>query len=1047
MSLFSTNTFASGIPLVIPTQTQQPTARLVLRNNLGQVIQQWLVKQNKCTLGSAVSCSLRCELPGIAPYHALLVIGARQIFIRALAPKLTRDGRQFNEILLTDEHSHFEIAGHRFELSRSSEVGATSSSKPTSIGKERMKFTLARPYELNNRRAQTPLPTTISEVTNESVSTALDRDMKRVSQLLQAAIQPIESQLHNLIEPLAQLQSDSRRQKRLRKKRRSSKREKQSMVVEATDEITVPAQAIDPQFTKHVEEIVSKHAAAMDVLAERITGVNLQLSAIERIIAEEHAANEQKSTEVVVDESRTAQSLAIEQVQSGIVAVAAALESLQAKQASDQTENLNWKTGVQQQLESLTHLIDSMSDRFLEIVQQIQQSRIAAEYQESRSNETTVAAGAMPDQSGHDAAWKIENTIVQQPTQETGEPVPASLTHEWDLVGEQTSDTPTDDHEVLAKTHSNDSYENQWPSAEHDSQDDASSPWDNGVQADEGRLEELSPVDTAADTDDQDLSGFGEATSTLPFDQPSQGFDQEFSSRATLEHADETNENNLDAWHAGWDEPQFEAPRLEEDEFLFGGESAAWSPFNEEPVNEEPVNVEPVNVEPVNEEPVNLEPVNVEPVNVEPTSSYEGTCSLEREELAEETEASEQADGDLATAEIATESERGLHGAETEGAESVQAALPSWWVDESNESGVDNPVAAKGRITDEFGSVSPAATGGAVLSAFEEELTAEALQSVDDAAGVAPEAVVIDEQSEAEELEEFYGLGAGSLPVDELLASEQVKEDAFVEPEFAPKIATESNQEADVDFFELGVGSPEAAREDDLQLGVVELHADVAERTPLASTSSASSEPTLAETEVESDESEDDSVEDYMKKLLARMRGVPEDEVEMPQPQATPKPVSSVPARETVRAEAAPATVRNTESPITVHAEEEGTKPFDPTKYMPRALAPEHSQNLAAMRELANSSARTAIHKSTRQRHLSGILLKACISLVGLIVGGVLIAINGLNVNIGLVATIASFFVGVIWGYDCITSIKPLVQSGLILKPQQADASKPTFQK
>jgi hypothetical protein len=46
-------------------------------------------------------------------------------------------------------------------------------------------------------------------------------------------------------------------------------------------------------------------------------------------------------------------------------------------------------------------------------------------------------------------------------------------------------------------------------------------------------------------------------------------------------------------------------------------------------------------------------------------------------------------------------------------------------------------------------------------------------------------------------------------------------------------------------------------------------------------------------------------------------------------------------------------------------AEEE---PFDPAKYIPRSTAPELASNLAAMRELANSSARGAIDTSKKRR-------------------------------------------------------------------------------
>lgn len=128
--------------------------------------------------------------------------------------------------------------------------------------------------------------------------------------------------------------------------------------------------------------------------------------------------------------------------------------------------------------------------------------------------------------------------------------------------------------------------------------------------------------------------------------------------------------------------------------------------------------------------------------------------------------------------------------------------------------------------------------------------------------------------------------------------------------------------------------------------------------------------------------------------------------------------------------------------PATQAISAEVTEPFDPEKYMPRTLGPERSKSLAAMRELANSSARTAIHRSTRQRHVSSILLKAVIAIVGLLVGIVLVGINGFNMNIGLVATVASFLVAAVWGYDSISSIRPMLQNGLVLKPQPSSQRK-----
>ena len=190
---------------------------------------------------------------------------------------------------------------------------------------------------------------------------------------------------------------------------------------------------------------------------------------------------------------------------------------------------------------------------------------------------------------------------------------------------------------------------------------------------------------------------------------------------------------------------------------------------------------------------------------------------------------------------------------------------------------------------------------------------------------------------------------------------------------------------------------------------------------------------------------EDDSVEDYMRKLLARMRGVPEDEVEMPAASATSPPPAPrttapspppLPVPESAQAEIPQADPRVPEEPAPAETDDpDATTPFDPEQYVPKVLAPEKVKNLAAMRELANSSARTAIHKSTQQRHLTGVLLKGTISGVGLIVGGILLVINGLAVNIGLIATGAAFLVAAIWGYDAATSLRPLLPSELVLKP------------
>ena len=66
---------------------------------------------------------------------------------------------------------------------------------------------------------------------------------------------------------------------------------------------------------------------------------------------------------------------------------------------------------------------------------------------------------------------------------------------------------------------------------------------------------------------------------------------------------------------------------------------------------------------------------------------------------------------------------------------------------------------------------------------------------------------------------------------------------------------------------------------------------------------------------------------------------------------------------------------------------------------------------------------------SARRRYGTAIALKLAIALTGLGVGAALIMINGLNVNIGLIATVASFLVALIWGFDAFNTLKPILYS------------------
>ncbi len=201
-------------------------------------------------------------------------------------------------------------------------------------------------------------------------------------------------------------------------------------------------------------------------------------------------------------------------------------------------------------------------------------------------------------------------------------------------------------------------------------------------------------------------------------------------------------------------------------------------------------------------------------------------------------------------------------------------------------------------------------------------------------------------------------------------------------------------------------------------------------------TTTASTTVTAASIKDNSHEDGDESVEDYMRRLLARMRGVSESEVTLPgldQPKAPAEPArpSQVAADKSADASA-----------IAEPISDAWTEPFDPDKYVPRGAAPEKNRDLNALRELANNSARSAIQVSARRRQGTAILVKSTIALVGLIAGFAIISINGARMNIAFIATIASFMVAIIWGYDTISSLRPLLHATGAPKKSEAKASR-----
>ncbi len=124
----------------------------------------------------------------------------------------------------------------------------------------------------------------------------------------------------------------------------------------------------------------------------------------------------------------------------------------------------------------------------------------------------------------------------------------------------------------------------------------------------------------------------------------------------------------------------------------------------------------------------------------------------------------------------------------------------------------------------------------------------------------------------------------------------------------------------------------------------------------------------------ESSGGDDESIEQYMQRLLQRVRG----ESEQPKPAAAPerRPVTEAEPKEEIAPEA---TVP--ESPV-------NTQPSSPEELAPRAVAPEKLANMSAMRELANLSANAAIERHTRRRLIRATQTKLMIAASGVLAGG-----------------------------------------------------------
>ncbi len=416
----STQSGVSSVPLVLPTNAKHPFAKLVVKGDLGQVVQQWLILQNKCTVGSASTCAVRCELPGIAPYHALLVIGAKQTFIRALAPKLTRSGQAINELLLTESDNQFEIAGHKFELLRSTSTVQRSTTPLPSAS--RLKFTLARPFELNRSRpsADSAMQASTQSDTTLAINNAAELNARWIAELIQSAVQPLEHQLLNMIEPLNAVQSEllkNQQTAKLQPKRRrlpkisrqllKSKQNPATLQPPASEPIApAPVPEIDRPIPIAIEVLFAKQAASLDILSDRLADVNSQLSSLERIVAD----NITTTNENLPPPTPSNQE-AIDRLQNTTEQLAQLLRDLQSRQFEVEKSDDSWREEIREQI---NHLQKSWMQP-ISTIESILAKPAIAEVAASEIPQLPVASAKILSQIESDSCATIEPTAPVAP--------------------------------------------------------------------------------------------------------------------------------------------------------------------------------------------------------------------------------------------------------------------------------------------------------------------------------------------------------------------------------------------------------------------------------------------------------------------------------------------------------------------------------------------------------------------------------------------------------------------------------------------------------
>jgi hypothetical protein len=155
---------------------------------------------------------------------------------------------------------------------------------------------------------------------------------------------------------------------------------------------------------------------------------------------------------------------------------------------------------------------------------------------------------------------------------------------------------------------------------------------------------------------------------------------------------------------------------------------------------------------------------------------------------------------------------------------------------------------------------------------------------------------------------------------------------------------------------------------------------------------------------------DDDSIRDYMDQLMRRVRGQSDD---APTSAAHDASKSNAAAQQSAEPAPQPA----------AEPSQSACEVLTSDQYTPRSAAPERTDNLSKMRELANTSARSAIHQASKMRRAQSAVIRFVMAAAAAAAGVTLLGfISSGSALVRYPTAIIAFAAAVWWGYCAVCS-------------------------